>query len=136
MAVPVTLLYASVFALLAFILSFRAGAFRGRTGISILFGEPANVELAERVRAHQNLLEYVPMILIVMAAIEASGGSVLFLHAAGIALLLARLAHAVGLRHDNMAHRGRGIGAAGTALVTLAVAGYGLYLASQILLER
>lgn len=136
MPVPVTLMYASLLALFAFVLSYRAGGYRGKAGVSILFGEPVNMDLAERVRAHQNFVEYVPMILIVMAAIEASGGSPLFLHVAGSVLIVSRLAHAVGLRHDNIAHRGRMLGAGGTALVTLAVAGYGLYIASQVLLER
>ena len=125
MTIPITLIYASIFALFALVLSFRAGSFRGQSGISLLFGDPQNMELAERVRVHQNFLEYVPMVLIVMAAIEANGGSQTFLHVCGALLIVARIAHAVGLKHENMAHKGRFIGAAGTALITLAMAGYG-----------
>ncbi len=36
----------------------------------------------------------------------------------------------MGLKHDNMAHKGRMIGAGGTALITLVVAGYGVWLAA------
>ncbi len=79
MSMPITLMYASVFALFALVLSFRAGSFRGKSGISVLHGEPANMELAERVRAHQNFLEYVPIVIIVMGAIELNGGSDMFL---------------------------------------------------------
>lgn len=136
MNVPVTLMYASVFALFSFVLSFRAGGFRSRAGISILYGEPVNLELAERVRVHQNFTEYVPLILIVMGGIELAGGSRLFLYIVGDLLIVARIAHAVGLRHDRMSHPGRVIGAGGTALVTLLVAGYGLWLATQVLLDR
>ena len=125
MTIPITLIYASIFAFFALVLSFRAGSFRGQSGISLLFGDPQNMELAERVRTHQNFLEYVPMVLIVMAAIEANGGSQTFLHVCGLLLIVARIAHAVGLKHENMAHKGRFIGAAGTALITLAMAGYG-----------
>ena len=57
MSIPITLTFASIFALFALILSFRAGSFRGKIGVSVLFGEPQNMELAERVRAHQNFLE-------------------------------------------------------------------------------
>ncbi|MGY8796543.1 MAG: hypothetical protein ACKVJN_15720, partial [Woeseiales bacterium] len=46
----------------------------------------------------------------------------------GDLLLIARIAHAIGLKHDNMSHIGRLIGAGGTALVTLVIAIYGLYL--------
>ena len=61
MSMPITLMYASIFAFFALVLSFKAGTFRGSTGISVLFGEPSNMELAQRVRAHQNFLEYVPV---------------------------------------------------------------------------
>ena len=134
MSIPITLMYASVFALFALVLSFRAGSFRGKTGVSVLFGDPANMELAERVRVHQNFLEYVPMILIVMAAIEASGGSPMFLYVVGDLLFIARIAHAIGLKHENMAHKGRAIGAGGSALLTLVVSGYGLWIATRALL--
>ncbi len=134
MSIPITLTFASIFALFALVLSFRAGSFRGKSGIPLLFGEPQNMELAERVRVHQNFLEYVPMILIVMGAMEAHGASSTFLYTIGALLFIARIAHAVGLKHDNMAHKGRLIGAAGTALITLVVAGYGLFMGAKALM--
>ena len=130
MSMPITLMYASLFAIFATVLSFRAGGFRGKSGISVLYGDPPNLELAQRARAHQNFLEYVPMILIVMGAIEINGGNHMFLFVVGDLLFLVRVAHAIGLKHDNMAHKGRLVGAAGTALLTLAVAAYGLWLAA------
>ena len=126
---PITLLYAGLLAIFALFLSFRAGSYRGTAGVSLLHGEPVNWELAERVRRHQNFLEYVPVILILMAAIELNGGSWIFLHVVGVLLIVARVSHAIGLKHDNMAHPGRLVGAAGTALITLASAGYALWLA-------
>ena len=124
----ITLLYAALLAIFALFLSFKAGAFRGKSGASILYGDPVNMELAQRVRVHQNFLEYVPMILILMGAIELSGGSTAFLHGTGVALIIARIAHAIGLKHDNMAHPGRLVGAGGTALITLVAAVYGLWM--------
>lgn len=134
MSIPITLMYASVFALFALVLSARAGSFRGKTGISVMHGEPQNMELAERVRAHQNFLEYVPMIIIIMGALELNGVSSMFLYIVGDLLIIARIAHAVGLKHDNMGHVGRLIGAGGTALITAVVAGYGIWLAGKALL--
>jgi len=128
MQIPITLMYASVMAVFALVLSFQAGSTRGKLGISVLFGDPVNMELAEKVRRHQNFLEYVPMLLILFGAIEASGGSSMFLYVAGDLLIIARIAHAIGLKHDNMAHPGRLIGAGGTALLTLVTAGYGFWL--------
>ena len=134
MQLPITLMYACLFALFALVLSFRAGLFRGKSGISVMFGEPQNLDLAERVRVHQNFLEYVPILLIVFAAIELNGGSTMFLYIVGDLLIVARIAHAIGLKHDNMAHIGRLIGAAGTALLTLVTSCYGLWMATMALL--
>ena len=134
MHMPITLLYAGIFAVFALILSFQAGSFRGKAGVSILFGDPANMELAEKVRRHQNFLEYVPIMLILFGAIETSGGSSMFLYIVGDLLIIARIAHAIGLKHDNMEHVGRLIGAGGTALLTLVTAVYGLWLSIEFLL--
>ena len=130
MQMPITLMYASFLAIFALVLSFKAGSARGKSGLSVLFGEPSNLELAQKVRVHQNFLEYVPIFLIVFAAVEVNGGSSMFLYVVGDLMILVRIAHAVGLKHDNMGHKGRLIGAGGTALLTLATACYGLWLAA------
>ena len=135
MSIPITLLYASTFAIFALALSFFAGSARGKAGISIGDGEPVNMDLLQRVRVHQNFLEYVPMILIVMGALEAQGVSSLFLYVVGDLLIIARIAHAIGLKHDKMNTMGRMIGAGGTALITVVVAGYGLWLSANALLS-
>ena len=129
MPLPVTALYAGLLAIFALVLSARAGPFRGKAGVSILHGDPVNLELAQRVRAHQNFLEYVPMVVILMGVAELNGASATILHSIGGLLIISRIAHAVGLKHDNMAHKGRAIGAGGTALVTLVSAGYVLWIA-------
>ena len=126
MLLPITALYAGILMIFALALSFRAGGFRGKTGISVLFGEPANMELIERVRVHQNFLEYVPMAIILMGIIELNGGNATFLHVFGVVLIIARIAHAIGLKHDNMGHPGRAIGAGGTALISVIAALYAL----------
>lgn len=129
MGIPITLMYASVFALFALFLSFRAGSYRGKTGYSILYGEPRNMELAQRVRAQQNFLEYVPFVMILMGLLEANGANSMFLFVVGDVLFIGRVAHAIGLKHDNIAHKGRVIGMLGTMLPTVACAGYGLWIA-------
>lgn len=134
MQIPITLTYASIFALFALVLSFRAGSARGKSGLSVLFGEPQNMELAEKVRVHQNFLEYIPLVLVVFAAVELQGGNAMFLYIVGDLLIIARIAHAVGLKHDNMSHIGRLVGAGGTALLTLVIAVYGLWLGATHLL--
>ncbi len=133
MQIPITLLFSGVFALFALCLSALAGPYRGKVGVSILYGDPVDKELAVRVRRHQNFLEYVPMILIMMAAIELSDGSSMVLYAAGVLLFIARIAHMVGLHPDDMTPVGRLIGAGGTALITLFMAFYAVWLAVPML---
>ena len=128
MSLPITALYASILMIFALALSFRAGSFRGKTGISVLHGEPANMELAERIRVHQNFLEYVPLAIILMGIIETNSGNATFLHVFGVVLIFSRIAHAIGLKHDNMGHPGRVIGAGGTALISVTAALYALWM--------
>ena len=128
MSLPITALYAGILMIFALALSFKAGGFRGKSRISVLFGEPVNMDLAERVRVHQNFLEYVPMAIILMGILELNGGNATFLHVFGVVLIVARIAHAIGLKHDNMAHPGRAIGAGGTALISLVAALYAIWM--------
>ena len=67
--------------------------------------------------------------LILMGIIELNGGNSTFLHVFGIVLIISRIAHAVGLKHDNMAHPGRVIGAGGTFLMSFAAAVYAIWMA-------
>ncbi len=117
MQVPITALYAGILAIYAIWLSSRAGLMRGKVGISILHGD--NMELAEKMRRHQNFVEYVPIALILIGVLEINGSNSKFLHGLGIALVIARVAHAKGLFHDNISHPLRAVGAGGTALITV-----------------
>ena len=128
MQLPITAAFAAVFTVFALVLSFRAGGYRGKSGASLLFGDPIDWELVQRVRVHQNFLEYVPLVVILMALIELNGGNATFLYSVGTLLFIVRIAHAIGLKHDNMGHIGRLIGAAGTALISLVTAGYTLWM--------
>lgn len=134
MALPITALYAGILTIFALVLSARAGSFRGKSGVSVLYGDPLNMELAERVRVHQNFLEYVPMAIIVMGLLEVNGSNSAFLHVMGLVLIVARIAHAIGLKHDNMAHPGRTIGAGGTALMSLVASVYLIWIVAKPML--
>jgi uncharacterized membrane protein YecN with MAPEG domain len=118
--VPITALYAGLLALISIVLGIRVGMMRGSTGISILHGD--NMVLATQIRRHANFTEAVPIALILIAFLELNGASPGLLHGLGIALVAARIAHPLGLHHDNMRSPLRGIGAGGTVLVTLIAA--------------
>ena len=111
--------------LIASVLAYQAGSMRPKTGISI--GDGGNVELLEKMRRHANFTESVPLALILMAAIEIDGASAGLIHGLGIALVVCRIAHPIGLHHDNISHPARAIGAGGTLLVTLIAAGTAIW---------
>ena len=117
MAVPVTALYTGILALILVALSIRVGMMRVKKGISILHGE--DMELAQVIRRHANFTEAVPMALILLGVLELNGASRVMLHSLGTALVIARLAHPVGLVHDNLRSPLRGLGSGVTTLVTL-----------------
>jgi uncharacterized membrane protein YecN with MAPEG domain len=114
---PITALYAGILGLISIALGFQVGAARLRTGISILHGE--NMELATTIRRHANFIENVPLALVLLGALELNGAGSGLLHGLGIALVVCRLLHPIGLRHDDMRQPLRGIGAGGTTLVIL-----------------
>jgi uncharacterized protein len=118
--VPITAFYAGLLALILIALAGAIGPLRMRTGISILYGN--DMVLATAVRRHGNFIEGVPFALILLAALELNGASPVLLHGLGIALVLSRIAHPIGLKHDNLRHPLRAIGAGGTVLVTLIAA--------------
>jgi len=73
------------------------------------------------IRAHANNTEYVPMALIVLAALEFQGGAAWLLHGLGIVLTLSRIAHGYGRGIEDAGNLGRMLGTLGTWIV-LAVA--------------
>ncbi len=120
MLVPITALYLALFALFSAGIAFPPGKLRGSTGISV--GDGGNPDLILAMRRHANFVEYVPMFLIMFAALELNGASAALLHGLGIGMLVVRTCHAVGLRKDEITAL-RGIGAGGTLLLTLIAAG-------------
>ena len=132
MSVPITALYAGIIAIYAIYLSYQAGSMRGKVGISLFHGD--NMELGEKMRRHQNLTEYVPMVLILMGLLEINGASAWLLHASGIVMIVVRVAHAQGLYHHNMGHPLRTVGAAGTALLTVVLAGTAIWMSAATMI--
>jgi len=117
--IPITALYAGLLAAVFVVLTVRIGLARGRTGISMLDG--GNEQVLVAMRQHGNFIEHVPLLLILMAIIEVNDGSPAFLHAVGVALVICRIAHPFGLRHDRPRTPMRLLGAGGTTLVTVAL---------------
>ncbi len=109
-------LYAALNALVMLWLAANVGRVRGRTKISL--GDGGNEEMLRAMRAHANNTEYVPIALILFTLLAAMQASTLLLHILGIALLIGRIFHGIGLSRSSNSV-GRGIGASLTFLSIL-----------------
>lgn len=113
MILAVTLTAAAAAAIVNLWLSLRVGALRRVHGISV--GDGGNEALQRRMRAQLNFAENVPIVLVLIAALEIAGiGETWLAYVAG-AFILGRVAHGFGM-DGGKAQIGRMIG----ALVTLA----------------
>ncbi len=117
MPIPITGLYVGLTVILAIILGMRIGMLRGKTGISILDG--GDMKVALEMRRHQNLMETAALTLLAMAVIELNGASAILLHGLGIAYIIARILHPIGLKADDITPPLRAIGAGFSTLAML-----------------
>ena len=125
----ITLLTAGFCGILLIILSALVIKIRFSSHISI--GDQGNTQLQTRIRTQANFAEYVPIALILMAIIESSGGSELWLKIAGIVLVLSRVLHAIGmpLKAPNPY---RLLGVVGTFILILCLSIYAVTLSLSI----
>jgi uncharacterized protein len=128
--VAVTSLYAGILALVCLVLAGAVGQARSKSGISL--GDGGDKVLLTAMRRHMNFVEFVPLILVLMALIELNGAPKGWLHGLGGVLVAARLIHPFSLDPDHMMKWSRFAGAMGTMLVLLAS---GLILLWQALVQ-
>jgi hypothetical protein len=91
----IALSYLGILALLYLVLGLQVS--RLRRGHKVLFGDGGNIKLRSAIRAHGNFVEYVPIIVLMVALLEISGMSSMRVHLRMGALLVARLLHPLGL---------------------------------------
>lgn len=120
----ITLLYAGLCALLVLILAARV--VRWRMAHKIGLGDGGDSELLRRVRAHGNAIEYLPLCLILLGGMELNGYPASSIHGFGLALVLSRVAHAIGLSRSSGVSAGRFAGTLVTWLLMLAMAGFAI----------
>ncbi|QCI65708.1 MAPEG family protein [Phreatobacter stygius] len=125
MTFQVTAFYAAILAFAVMVLANVVSAKRGRAGISILHGD--DLDLALWTRRHGNLIENVPLALILMALCEARGLGPGWLNAMGILLIVARAAHLVGLDASRLTSPLRIAGGVGTQIAMFGAVGYLLW---------
>lgn len=107
-ALPITAGYAALLALLLLVLSMRVVDGRRRFGVNL--GDGDNAAMTRRIRAHANFVEYVPLLLILLAVLEAAQLPAWLLHAFGATLLVSRLLHGYALAFTEHWMPGRFVG--------------------------
>jgi uncharacterized membrane protein YecN with MAPEG domain len=121
----VTAFYAALIGLLAAALTIRVIV--GRTRFVVAAGDGGNPSLAQAIRAHANLAEHAPLVLLVIGFAEASGTPKTIIHVLGIVLVLARVLSAIGLSRSLADTLPRRVGA-GLTVLTLIVASVLIFL--------
>ena len=113
--VPISALWLAVFALFASYLAFLPGKIRGSDRISV--GDGGRPDLLVAMRRHANFVEYVPLMLILIALLELNKVDGTVIHVMGATLVAVRASHAWGMQPDDARGIFRFIGAVGTMLL-------------------
>lgn len=108
MTIFITPLYAAIFALFQVYLSWRVVTLRNK--YQVRMGDGGHTELTGAVRVHGNLIEYLPLALLLLLLLEFIGFSGWIIHAMGLLFLTARLLHLKGIHDPAGASMSRKIG--------------------------
>ncbi len=93
-------IYASLSALLIVALSLRVIKVRRKKQVSL--GNGDDDELIAAIAAQSNAVEYIPITLLMIFALEYNGANLFLVHAFGIALMTGRIIHARGILIANL----------------------------------
>jgi uncharacterized membrane protein YecN with MAPEG domain len=115
----ITGIYAGLCGLLLTVLYVRVS--QRRLAVKIGVGTGGDAEREQRVRAHGNLIEAAPFVLILLYLVERTALDPIFIHAFGATFLLARLAHAQGISSTTGRSTGRFVGSLATVLILAAL---------------
>lgn len=124
---PIALITAALLGVLNVALALGVG--RVRVSDKVLVGDGGNERLLQRIRAHGNLTEYAPSVVILIALLELAIGSPTWLAVVAGVFVLARVLHVVGMRGWRP---GRMVGILVTWAILLGLALYALTLPLDI----
>jgi uncharacterized membrane protein YecN with MAPEG domain len=118
-------LYAAVLALIFIALSVRTLRMRRRLRIAV--GDGGDAGMLRAMRVHANFAEYVPLSVLLIGFVEATGASAGFVHALGTSVVAGRVLHAFGVSQVRETYAFRVLGMALT-LTAIGVAAIRLLL--------
>jgi hypothetical protein len=93
--IPITAVFAGLLALMLVGVSVRVTVLRAKKKINLFDG--GDPTLGRAIRVQGNFIEYVPMALALMGLVEWMGVKPWFVYLLGIALVAARVSHALGI---------------------------------------
>jgi len=96
----ITPVYAGIFAIALVVLSWRVAHIRKKQETGLM-RDNAHNELAAAVRAQANVVEYLPVAMLLMWMLESMGYAPFVLHTLGVFLIFARLLHLHGLNNPS-----------------------------------
>ncbi|MCG7561670.1 MAPEG family protein [Pseudoalteromonas sp. McH1-42] len=91
----ITGFFAALFTLFYIKLSFDIIGLRHKNQVSL--GDGGHPELERAIRAHGNFMEYTPLLLILLFALEFQGGQAIWLYVTGGTYLVSRVLHSIAL---------------------------------------
>ena len=131
--IPITLLTAA--AAVALNLWLGARVVRSRREHGVRIGDGGNEAVLRRMRAQANFIENAPFFLILLVALELSGGNRLALGAIAALFILARIAHPIGMDGPQLV-RWRMIGMITSVTAQIALALWAVVCAVALCLSR
>jgi uncharacterized membrane protein YecN with MAPEG domain len=120
MTLSITALYAGILSLIMVALAINVTIHRAK--LRVPMGDGGNAIMLRMIRLHGNAVEYLPLALLLMAIYEINGGWHSALHAAGIALVVARILQSWNMWSTDIAGFGRISGQSLTWLTIIALA--------------
>jgi len=115
----ISAIFIALHVVLLLTLAYRVVAMRRTHKLGL--GDGAIEQVQQRIRAHANATEYVPLALLELLVLELLGVPAVWLYIAGGALLVGRLLHAMGLSESAGYSKGRFYGTLLTWLAMLAM---------------
>lgn len=121
MSTPITSIYTALIIGVAICIIYWV--VKVRQANKVWLGEGGNEHVTRCMRAQANLVETAPFLLIAMLLMEFNGMAGWFLHLFGIVLVLARIAHPIGMsnRYPDLPFRFGGTVATFTLLIIAAI---------------
>ncbi|MEO7433503.1 MAG: MAPEG family protein [Dokdonella sp.] len=111
----ITGIYVALATLLVLVLAGRVST--GRRTHKLSLGDGGHADMVARIRAHANALENLPLALLLLLMLELNQTHPLWLHVFGCLLIVARIAHAIGMSGARSMGVGRLIGTVATWLL-------------------